>query len=246
MKLKFFAAIAAFLLIAGGTLTVVVARDGSGSKGQTVAERDGGRDRDGKYGSDPRKEAAFENARGGEADRNGPQNPAVEQVGNRAYPRNYVDDRLAIKSRARPSTPSPSRVKAARARAVPHAQQARAQARACSSRSRVAAVSGRSRRTSPGGIAVPDPVTSPDPHTGVRARHGAGNGPDCARPAGRRPAASGVAAAGGGIWRTDDALRCQPTESRLPTDLTTNAFGSLIDRPTDPTGHLRSTQAAVS
>jgi hypothetical protein len=47
---------------------------------------------------DPRKEAKFERA-GGEADRVGPDSPAAEQVDNRAYPRSYVDDRLALKGR---------------------------------------------------------------------------------------------------------------------------------------------------
>ena len=46
---------------------------------------------------DPRKEAAFE-GKGLEAQRKGPSNPATEQVENRAYPRAYVDDRLALKS----------------------------------------------------------------------------------------------------------------------------------------------------
>ena len=57
---------------------------------------------------DPHKEAKFERARGEEASRNGADNPAAEQVADRAYPRTYVDDRLAIKSRdafkTKPST----------------------------------------------------------------------------------------------------------------------------------------------
>src|SRR3954468_1387367 len=46
---------------------------------------------------DARKEALFE--RGREAGRRGPANPAAEQVENRAYPRNYVDDGRAAVSR---------------------------------------------------------------------------------------------------------------------------------------------------
>lgn len=49
---------------------------------------------------DARKEAAFEHNNGLEAERRGPQNPAAEQVEDRAYPRSYVDDRLALRSRA--------------------------------------------------------------------------------------------------------------------------------------------------
>src|SRR3954453_1935307 len=45
----------------------------------------------------PHKEALFEGQRGfgGEAERHADNSPAAEQVANRAYPRNYVDDRLA-------------------------------------------------------------------------------------------------------------------------------------------------------
>src|SRR3954452_7661804 len=45
------------------------------------------------------REAKFERTVG-EADRKGPENPAAEQVDNRAFPRSYVDDRRALKSRA--------------------------------------------------------------------------------------------------------------------------------------------------
>src|SRR5262245_38566229 len=49
---------------------------------------------------DPHREAKFERAGGEkEASRNGADTPAAEQVLDRAYPRTYVDDRLAIKSR---------------------------------------------------------------------------------------------------------------------------------------------------
>ena len=40
-------------------------------------------------------EAAFEGGHGDEADRMGADNPAAELVADRAYPRSYVDDRLA-------------------------------------------------------------------------------------------------------------------------------------------------------
>ena len=47
---------------------------------------------------DPRKEAKFERTVG-EADRGGADNPAAEQVDNRAFPRAYVDDKRALKGR---------------------------------------------------------------------------------------------------------------------------------------------------
>src|SRR4051812_31012771 len=90
---KLFAAFAAILVIAGIALGVVVTGGAPNSKDESVARHDGDRDRardsdrEGKYGEDPRKEAAFENERGGEANRRGPRNPVVEQVENRAYPR---------------------------------------------------------------------------------------------------------------------------------------------------------------
>src|SRR3954452_13756083 len=50
---------------------------------------------------DPHKEAVFEGrgSLGGEAERRSDDSPAAEQVANRAYPRTYVDDRLASKAR---------------------------------------------------------------------------------------------------------------------------------------------------
>src|SRR4051812_10673652 len=102
----------------------------------TVVGANGPRgEREGKYGADPRKEAAFENERGGEADRKGPQNPVVEQVGNRAYPRSYVDDALALKARkafdAKPSRAAAARASARRA----HSARARRLARAAAASS---------------------------------------------------------------------------------------------------------------
>src|SRR2546421_485084 len=42
-------------------------------------------------------EAKFNRGQGKEANRERPSTPAQEQVANRAYPRGYVDDRLALK-----------------------------------------------------------------------------------------------------------------------------------------------------
>ena len=44
-----------------------------------------------------------------------------------------------------------------------------------------------------------------------------------------------MAAAGGGIWRTDDATAAEPTWTALDNGLTTNTFGSLAMDPSDPT-----------
>jgi hypothetical protein len=131
---------------------------------------------------DPHKEAAFERARGGEADPGGPRSPAAEQVADHAYPRSYVDDRLAIKSRAAfKSKPSDLRASAFSSLAI-------------------------------------------DPNCGKTSA-----------PAGA-PCRLWVAAAGGGIWRTDDALAATPAWIAPPASLPTNAFGSLIVDPNDATG----------
>ena len=63
--------------------------------------------------------------------------------------------------------------------------------------------------------------------------------PNCAKasaPAGA-PCRLWVAAAGGGIWRTNNALAAQPSWIAPPDDLPTNAFGSLIVDPNDPSGN---------
>ena len=46
-----------------------------------------------------------------------------------------------------------------------------------------------------------------------------------------------IAAAGGGIWRTDDALATQPVWQPVDQGLTTSAFGSLIVDPNDHSGN---------
>src|SRR4051794_18335757 len=43
--------------------------------------------------------AKFNRNHGGEADRESSSTPAAEQVGDRAYPRSYVDDRRAVRAR---------------------------------------------------------------------------------------------------------------------------------------------------
>src|SRR3954451_16707676 len=67
------------------------AGSGGGDRAEAREERERGH-------VDPRKEAKFERTVG-EAARKGPENPAAEQVDNRAFPRSYVDDRRAVKSR---------------------------------------------------------------------------------------------------------------------------------------------------
>src|SRR4051812_34294840 len=59
--------------------------------------------------------------------------------------------------------------------------------------------------------------------------------PNCGRPG--RGCRLWMAAAGGGLWRTDDALGASVQWTPLMTGLTTGAFGSLVVDPSDPTGN---------
>src|SRR5262245_45642092 len=78
-----------------GLAVAALSTEGFGLRG----EREGANDPDRAQGYfDPRKEAKFERA-GREADRKGPDNPAAEQVDDRAYPLSYVDDGRAAAGR---------------------------------------------------------------------------------------------------------------------------------------------------
>ena len=84
------AAVVAIVVLAGG--------DGSPDPGKVTASAGNAQREEGDREGDeeeaereagyfnPRKEAKFERSNGGEADRCGPDNPAAEQVENRAYP----------------------------------------------------------------------------------------------------------------------------------------------------------------
>src|SRR3954454_13040495 len=59
--------------------------------------------------------------------------------------------------------------------------------------------------------------------------------PNCGRPG--KACRAWMAAAGGGIWRTGDALAASVSWTPSTTGLTTGAFGSLVVDPTDATGN---------
>ncbi|MEA2390055.1 MAG: hypothetical protein QOK31_164, partial [Solirubrobacteraceae bacterium] len=155
--------------------------------------------------------------RGNEAERKGA-GPAAEQVGDRAYPRAYVDDRRAVASR-----------RAFRA--------ARAPARAASSGgARAAAVVLRSgwRELGPFVPLVPPEVSYTGAATTQSGRVTAmAIAPSCA-PGNCR---LWVAAAGGGIWRTPDGLAGKPAWTPVDSGLPTGSFGSLVEDPNDPSGN---------
>src|SRR6478672_2655181 len=88
---------------------IVAADTGSGSSKRPSKEEAEGRFAE----FNGLREAKFE-GREGKEERRGPKSPAAEQVADRAYPRNYVDDRVALQSRqafnrvlAAPSTQAP-------------------------------------------------------------------------------------------------------------------------------------------
>src|SRR3954454_3872246 len=59
--------------------------------------------------------------------------------------------------------------------------------------------------------------------------------PNCGRPG--KACRAWMAAAGGGIWRTGDALAASVSWTPSTTGVTTGAFGSLVVDPTDATGN---------
>jgi hypothetical protein len=183
---------------------------------------------------DPRKEARFELGEGQETQRRGPENPAAEQVEDRAYPRSYVDDRLAQKARAAFER-------------KPQQLGASAFATPSSFTTALAASPGAWAALGPvtpnvAGEASQflDPVTLKGPTTQESGRVTAlAIDPNCGKASAPAdaPCRLWVAAAGGGIWRTNNALAGAPSWIAPPDDLPTNAFGSLIIDPNDPTGN---------
>ena len=181
----------------------------------------------------PRKEAKFERTVG-EADRGGADNPASEQVDNRALPRSYVDDKLALKGRtsfdAKPKKLDRSVFTSAAAY----------QAALTAAPGAWAAI-GPVNSTIPGEAGqFFDLVTQSGPSTSESGRVIAlAIDPNCGKasaPAGK-PCRLWVAAAGGGIWRTNNALAATPAWIAPPNSLPTNSFGSLIIDPNDGSGN---------
>jgi hypothetical protein len=183
---------------------------------------------------DPRKEARFELGEGQEAERRGPQNPAAEQVEDRAYPRTYVDDRLAQKARE-VFERKPQQLSAS-AFATPSSF-ATAQAASPGAWSALGPVT---PNVAGEASQFLDPVTLKGPTTQESGRVTAlAIDPNCDKPSAPAgaPCRLWVAAAGGGIWRTNNALAGTPSWIAPPDDLPTNAFGSLIIDPNDATGN---------
>ena len=189
-------------------------RHGGEGAGEAATEKDKGES------SDKRRAVARIKGRdGGEGSRHGGKTPWAEAVANRAYPRSYVDDRLARKeARAFKGIPQ----KAPRSSFPSSSRYQRA----------VAAAPGAWTNLGPSTPNVSaeasqffDPTTQTGPTTQESGRVSAiAVDPACA-PGDCRV---WLATAGGGIWRTNDALAAHPDWIAPPDDLPTNAFGSII------------------
>src|SRR3954471_22813781 len=148
-----------------------------------------------------------------ESDRRPDHTPAIEAVEDRAYPRHYVETSRALAGRKAVS---------------------RARARAATRRTRAAAASW--QEAGPFTPTVPARVT----YTG-RATMDSGRvtamavDPNCGKPG--KGCRLWVGAAGGGVWRTDDALASTPTWTPSSSGMASNAIGSRAVDPNDPTGN---------
>lgn len=166
---------------------------------------------------------------GGEAPRGGPRSPTGELVEDRAYPRSYVSDRLALKgSQAFKRLPS---------QASPSSFRSPAEYRA--------GVANAPKSWKVLGPVTPDVAAQatqffdPKTKTGTPTTNSGrvtamAIDPNCGKKG--QGCRMWVAAAGGGIWRTEDALASSvkwiPPSQNLPT----NSFGSLFVDPNDPSG----------
>jgi hypothetical protein len=213
-------AVAALLVVLVGGAVVIALAARSGSEGVERGEGQFAENalREAAREGIEKREAVFqppgEEAGSGEAAR-GASSPAAEAVANRAYPRAYVDDRRAIKTLAA-FKDVPSRLSHSQVR-----QGADERAAATASWQEL----GPFHPNVPGEPSqFFDPETLTGPATQESGRVGAlAIDPACS-PGDCRLA---VAAAGGGVWTTDDALAAQVQWSPPPADLPTTAFGSL-------------------
>jgi hypothetical protein len=230
------AAVVAIVVFAGGDDS----RDPGKATAQSTTQREEGRreeeeeaEREDGY-FNPRKEAKFERSNGGEADREGPDNPAAEQVENRAFPRTYVNDKRTLASRkhynAKPRKPARTDFSSATRFAAAQAATPAAWKALGPETGNVPAEASQfyDYDTKTGPTAVESgrvTALAIDPNCGKASA-----------PA-DAPCRLWVAAAGGGIWRTNDALAAAPAWIAPPDDLPTNSFGSLVVDPNDASGN---------
>jgi PKD domain len=148
--------------------------------------------------------------------------PAMEAFRNRAYPRHYIPA-AAVRKATRATRGMPTRLRTSQFRASVTNAAARAGVGADWS------FLGPTTGFAPG----PTTESLKDSITSGRVTALAID-PNCGAPG--HGCRLWVAAAGGGLWRTDDAKAATVTWTALESGLPTNAFGALIVDPTDPTG----------
>jgi len=212
---------------AGEQLALWGMRNGEGAEAAGGVESEAGQRKGGEsFAKDVRETAARIGGRAGaEGERVGPRTPWGEQVANRAYPRGYVDDRRARDVRRAfdrvPSTASRSDFRSGGAyrQAIEAAPD------------RWTLFGPTTPNVSGNASQFYNPVTGVGPATQEAGRIPAvAVDPACAPGDCRLWAAT----AGGGIWRTDDALAAKVAWTPPPAGLPTNAFGSILyDKPTD-------------
>jgi hypothetical protein len=156
----------------------------------------------------------------------GTRNPAREAFEDRAYPRGYI---------------SAGQVKDARAavRALPTRVKSRSFAPGTPDVSARQEVGSNWQFTGPDVPFTPGPTTESlrDSFTSGRVTSLAVS-PTCdSGHTGSGPCRAWVASAGGGVWRSDDALADTPHWTALPNGLPTSAIGALVLDPADATGN---------
>ncbi|MEY2516512.1 MAG: hypothetical protein QOJ89_3870 [bacterium] len=215
------------VVAAGLVIVAVLVVPGVGSH----AERDGG---EASLGEFARERAAI-NARrlpiavmreklekGKEAGGEIASGPAQQQVDQRAYPRAYVETKRALAAR-KAFRSAPARLPSSAFR------------RSAPARPERAALAQDWKELGPVTPDVPAAVTYTGAPTTTSGRVTAlAIDPNCGQPG--RGCRLWVAAAGGGIFRTADALAATVQWTPSSAGMTSSAIGSLVSDPTDPTG----------
>jgi hypothetical protein len=213
MRKRLVASVVAALLVVVGAGVVIARSGGSPSPGRFDVEHE--------IGEKP-KEAVFEHRDKDKDHAIEAENASGQQVDNRAYPRHYVQSKRALAARkaflAKPRRLSRSDF--------------RAKARNVEER---AAITTSWEALGPLTPKVPAEATYSGVGTLNSGRVTAmAVDPNCGQP--RTGCRLWIAAAGGGIWRTDDALASSPTWTSASTGLASFATGSLAVDPNDDSG----------
>src|SRR4051794_24298359 len=212
--MKAWLALGAFCVAAIVALALVLS--GGGGEVKRTASAGGDRDRGAEHGD------RFEVADPDKHGRPGTITPAKEAFSSRAYPRSYIPA-AAVRRATRQTRALPTRLRTS---------QFRRGVRGAAASATVGTdwnFLGPTRGFAPG----PTTESLKDSITSGRVTALAVD-PNCGQAG--KGCRLWVAAAGGGIWRTDDAKAATVVWRAVDDGLPTNAFGALIVDPTDPSG----------